>query len=91
MNDGPSTFRGSPDHDDGFEWNDSASLHQRDDEGVLSGFQAIRRGRLVELIRFVMHLPSDERPNYEIQKAGDRRFEWPEIKALAERPDFPRE
>jgi hypothetical protein len=34
-------------------------------------------------------MPEDERGNYVIQKAGDRRFEIGEIMALAARDDFP--
>jgi hypothetical protein len=94
MNDAPSTFRGDSGHhasgnEGEFEWNDAAELQCSSTEGVLSSFQTIRRGEMGELVRFVMTLPEADRPDYAIQKAGDRRFEWREIAALARRPDFP--
>ena len=71
-------------------WDDGAELHRRDDGGLLSGFKAVRRGDLAELIRVVMQMPEAERRHYAIAKAGDHRLEWPEITALASRPDFPK-
>ena len=89
MSHSPTTFRAESGHDVAFDWDDAAELHRRDDEGVFSRFKAIRRGELAELVRFVMTLPEGDRPDYAIQKAGDRRIEWPEISALARRTDFP--
>lgn len=89
MSHAPSTFRADSGQDVQFDWKDPSSLHRRDDEGVLSGFRTVRRGELAELIRFVMYLPEEERHDYAIQKSGDHRFEWAEIAALAQRPDFP--
>jgi hypothetical protein len=88
MSDSPTTFRAEPD-DGGFDWDDAAELHRRDDAGVLARFQAVRRGKLVELIRFFMTLEADERENYVIAKAGDRRLAPAEIEALYNSPDFP--
>ncbi|MGN6356353.1 MAG: hypothetical protein ACTHLU_02590 [Novosphingobium sp.] len=89
MSNAPSTFRAESGQDVHFDWDDGAELHRRNDGGLLSGFKAVRRGELAELIRFVMHLPEAERRDYAIAKAGDHRLEWPEITALAARPDFP--
>ena len=89
MSNAPSTFRAESGQDVHFDWDDSAELHRRHDGGLLAGFKAVRRGTLAELIRFVMHLPDAERRDYSIEKAGDHRLEWPEITALAKRPDFP--
>jgi hypothetical protein len=90
MSNAPSTFRAEGGQDVHFDWDDGAELHRRSDGGLLSGFKALRRGDLAELIRFVMHLPEAERRDYVIAKAGDHRLEWPEITALAARPDFPK-
>lgn len=88
MSHAPSTFRAEPAGDQS-DWDDAATLHQRTDGGVLSAFRAIRSGTLADLVRQVMTLPPDERRNYAIEKAGDHRFEWREIEALAARGDFP--
>ncbi|MDE2596022.1 MAG: hypothetical protein KGL44_03995 [Sphingomonadales bacterium] len=88
MSHSPSTFRGEP-SGDGAIWDDSATLHQRDDGGLLSGFRSIRRGSLIDLVRQVMTLPEPERRAYVIERAGDHRLDWAEIAALAARPDFP--
>lgn len=91
MSNAPSTFRAESGQDVHFAWDDSAELHRRNDGGgLLSGFKATRRGTLAELVRFVTHLPEDERRDYVIEKAGDHRLEWHEIAALAKRPDFPK-
>lgn len=89
MSNAPSTFRAESGQDVHFDWDDAAELHRRGDDGLLSGFKAVRRGQLAELIRFVMHLPEQERRDYAIEKAGDHRLEWPEITALSRRTDFP--
>jgi hypothetical protein len=89
MSNAPSTFRAESGQDVHFAWDDSAELHRRHDGGLLSGFKAVRRGNLAELVRFVMHLTPAERRDYSIEKAGDHRLEWPEIAALAKRADFP--
>lgn len=88
MSDSPTTFRAEP-ADGGFDWDHAAELHRRDDAGVLARFRTIRRGRLAELIRFFMDLPPDDRGNYVIAKAGDRRLPPAEIEALYSRSDFP--
>jgi len=87
----PTTFAGESPHDDGFGWDDMASLHHRDGGGLLHGFKVIRKGSLAELVRFVASLPVEERPAYMIEKAGDRQFQPHEIMALLRRPDFPPE
>lgn len=90
MSHNPTTFAGEPPHDNGqVDWTDYATLHRRGDGGVLSGFKSIRHGTLAELVRFVAHLPEDERRDYAIEKAGDHRYEWHEIMALYQRADFP--
>lgn len=90
MTDHPSTFKAADTHDDGVEWEDRASLHRKGDHrGVFDGAKGLRRGTLAELIRHVMLLPEEERRDYVIQKAGDRRIEPSEIESLAARPDFP--
>ena len=86
----PSTFRAEPAADDA-PWNDAATLHRRDDEGLLSDFRAIRRGTLAAMIRHVQSLPPAERGHYVIDKAGDHRLSAHEIEVLANRPDFPQQ
>jgi hypothetical protein len=88
MSDSPTTFRAEPD-DGGLDWNDAAELHRSDDAGVLSKFQTVRRGTLVELIREYMAFDPADRASYVIAKAGDRRLDRAEIEALYSRPDFP--
>jgi len=89
MSNAPSTFRAEPGSDVHFDWDDSAELHRRDDGGIFSGFRAVRRGQLVDLIRIAMSLSPEERRKYSIAKAGDHRLEWNEIEALYRREDFP--
>lgn len=75
---------------DPVEWDDFSELHEKDDGGgILSGFKSLHQGTLTELIRFVMHLPVEDRAKYVIAKSGDHRLDWNEIAELAARPDFP--
>ena len=90
MSGSPTTFRAEPGKPPGFDWHDQASLHRRNDDGVFYQFKALMHGTLVELVRYVMHLPEDQRPNYAIEKSGDHRLEYGEIRALYTRPDYPR-
>lgn len=90
MSNSPSTFRGETGRISGIEWDDAASLHRSNDGGgVLAEFKAVRHGTLVDLVRFVMSLPREERSGYAIEKAGDHRMHYPEIEALASRADYP--
>jgi hypothetical protein len=71
-------------------WDDFATLHRFDDgAGVLYALKAIRRGSLAELVRHVIRLPEAEQKNYVIEKTGDHRLDWLEIRRLAALPDFP--
>jgi len=89
MTDHPTTFRAEP-SDQTIDWDDRAALHRADDgQGLFDGAKALRRGTLAELVRHVMTLPEEERQDYVIQKAGDRKLDMAEIAALAERQDFP--
>lgn len=91
MTDHPSTFRGPDSQSDGVQWDDRAALHRKDDgDGVFDGAKALRRGTFADLIGHMMLLPEQERSAYVIEKAGDREYRPEEIKALSERPDFPR-
>lgn len=90
MSDHPSTFKAEDTVSAGIEWDDHATLHQKDDgRGVLDGFKSLRRGTLAEMVAWVARMPEDERKNYVIQKAGDHRLDTAEIMALAARRDFP--
>lgn len=89
MSDSPGTFGGEP-GSPSVDWNDAASLHRSNDGGgLLSEFKSVRHGSLVELIRFVLTLPEEDRSNYVIEKAGDHRLRLGEILALSRRADFP--
>lgn len=90
MSDTPSTIHGDPGTAKGVGWDDTAELHRLEDQGVLSRFNAIRRGTLAELVRFVMSLPESMQADYAIEKSGDHRLKIGEIRALARRPDYPR-
>ena len=73
------------------DWEAYSTLHRADDGGgLLDAAKIIRQGTLGELVRYVMMLPEDKRGEYVIQKAGDRRFDYAEIAALASREGFPR-
>lgn len=87
----PTTFAGETAHDEGVGWDDLASLHRREDGGLLHGFKVIRKGSLAELVRHFAALPIAERAGYMIEKAGDRQYQPHEIMALVRRPDFPLE
>ena len=90
MSSSPTTFRGEPADKAPVEWDDRAELHRSEDGGgVFTRFKTVRRGTLVELIRFVMHLPEGEQDRYAIEKEGDHRLSIGEIRTLAARPDFP--
>lgn len=91
MTDHPSTYKAEDTHRPGVQWDDRAFLHQTGDGGgVLDGAKSIRDGTFAELIRHVMLLPEENRSEYYIQKAGDRKFEHDEIVGLYNRTDFPR-
>ena len=86
----PSTFAAEPSGEQGFGWDDGATLHRREDGGgVFHGFKAIRHGTVAELARYFANLPAAERSHYMIEKAGDRQYQPHEIMALVQRPDFP--
>lgn len=90
MTDHPSTIKGGGNPRDAFDWDDYATLHVKGEgTGVLSGFRSVRSGTMLELVRFVATLPSDEQGDYVIQKAGDQLFKPGEISDLARRDDFP--
>ena len=90
MSQHPTTFAGEAAGDNGAGWDDMATLHRKaDGGGVLHGLKVIRKGTLAELVRFVSTLPPEERPNYMIEKAGDREYDAREIMGLLGRPDFP--
>ena len=89
MSQHPTTFAGETSRDIGVGWDDFATLHLRDDGGLLHGFKTARKGTLAELVKFVASLPVADRPHYMIEKAGDRQYHWHEIMALVRRPDFP--
>lgn len=90
MTDHPSTFHGESTHDGTIEWNDSASVHRKDDgQGLLDGMKGLHRGTFAEMVALVANMPEDERGDFVIQKAGDHAFGAAEIMRLAARPDFP--
>ncbi|MBT0668422.1 hypothetical protein HT136_08570 [Novosphingobium profundi] len=91
MSDNPSTIHGGEGAATGFAWNDSAELHKCEDGGGLfHRFKTLRRGTVAELIEFIMDIPEEKRPDYAIQKDGDRTFKYSEIVALYRRADFPK-
>jgi hypothetical protein len=91
MSHNPTTFGGESARG-GFDWDDCATLHRRENGGgLLHGFKVLRQGTLAELVRFVARLPEVERSHYMIEKAGDRQYQPYEIMGLASRADFPRE
>lgn len=86
----PSTFGGETINSGATAWNDGASLHTAEDgTGLLHGTKALRSGTFAEIIRHIASLPADQRGEYAIQKAGDRRYSADEAMALASHPDFP--
>nr|WP_246448308.1 hypothetical protein [Novosphingobium flavum] len=65
-------------------------MHRRQGGGgLLHGFKAIRKGTLAQLVRAFAQIPPEERPDYMIEKAGDRQYHAHEIMALVRRSDFP--
>ena len=91
MTDHPSTYRGGTPEGSGSDWDDRATLHRVDDGGgLLDGAKALRDGTFADLIQHIMLMPEDSRAEYCIQKAGDRRFDYPEIAALYANEEFPR-
>lgn len=90
MIDHPSTFRADDTHSEEIEWDDRAALLlSGHSDGLLQGFQAVRRGSFAELIAQMMAMPEEERRGYVIEKAGDREFGLQEVAELASRPDYP--
>lgn len=90
MTDHPSTFKGAAPKGSGIDWDDHATLHRVDvGGGVLDAAKALRDGTFAELIQYIMLMPEESRAKYYIQKAGDRRYDYPEIAGLYAREDFP--
>ena len=90
MADHPTSFRGDGVVSTDIEWEDRASLHRLGyGSGLFSGMTVLSRGTLREMIRLVMRMPEDRRGEYVIQKKGDRRFDYADIRALYARDDFP--
>ena len=90
MTDHPTTFKAEPADLEDPDWDDRATLYKIDEgQGLLGGFDGLRRGTLAELVRFVMTLPESERHEYAIQESGDKRFGPAEIAALAAHENFP--
>ena len=90
MTDHPSTFQADTDESTGIQWDDRASLHRTDDGGgVLDKGKGLRSGTFAELIAHMMLLPEEERGQYYIDKAGDRKYSAEEVAGLAGHPDFP--
>lgn len=90
MTDHPTTYKGESNPENGIEWDDRAFLHHVDDGGgVLDSAKSIRDGTFADLIRHIMLMPELSRAEYYIQKAGDRRFDYPEIATLYNSKDFP--
>ncbi len=91
MTDHPSTYKGGSSNGSGIDWDDRAFLHRvGDGGGLLDAAKSIRDGTFAELIRHIMLMPEDSRGEYCIQKAGDRRFDYPEIAVLYNSEEFPR-
>lgn len=90
MSDHPSTFEGAPVEGGEHAWDDRAALHAKStSDGILSGGNALKRGTFAEIIRALIEMPSEERDEYVIEKAGDRKYSAAEAQALASREDFP--
>ena len=86
MTDHPSTYSADDTHREGIQWDDRAAVHRKGDgQGILDGAKALNRGTFAEMVRLVSRMAEDERGDYVIQKAGDRKFEAAEIMALAEK------
>jgi hypothetical protein len=86
----PSTFKAVRTNPGGIEWDDHATIHRKDDgQGLFDGLKALHRGTLAEMITLISRMPEDQRDQYVIQKAGDRKISSGEIMALASREDFP--
>ena len=89
MSHSPATFGGEAARGPGVDWDDAATLHRADDAGVLSALNALRSGKLADLVRHVALLPEGERGAYVIERLGDHRLEVTEILELYARADFP--
>jgi hypothetical protein len=85
----PTTFAGEPGDENAIAWDDPAVLHRRGDTGMLHEFRVARHGTMAQLVHEVVAMPDDMRVQYMIERLGDREYEPHEIKALANRPDFP--
>jgi len=90
MADHPTTFRAESGGPETIEWDDRASIHRKDDGGGLfDAMKALHRGTLAEMVAMIRSMPEEERGDYVIEKAGDRKLDPAEIMALAERDDYP--
>ncbi|GGA03035.1 MAG: hypothetical protein COW16_03400 [Sphingomonadales bacterium CG12_big_fil_rev_8_21_14_0_65_65_10] len=90
MTDHPTTFRAEPADLTDPDWDDRATLYKIDEgQGLLGGFDGLRRGTLAELVHFVQTLPEHERKDYAIQESGDKRYGPHEIAILAQHDNLP--
>ena len=90
MADHPSTFGGETINTGATAWKDAAALHPAESRsGLLGGAKALLSGTFADMIRHLASLPADERQDFAIEKAGDRRYSADEAIALASHPDFP--
>ena len=90
MSDHPSTYEGTPTGDHGFNWDDRASIHRvGDGEGVFDKAKGLRNGSFAEMVQHLMLMPEDDRNDYVIQKAGDRKYTAAEASELSKHPDYP--
>ena len=90
MTDHPNTFRAEDTFDGKIDWNDSASVHRKDDgQGLLDGMKGLHRGTFAEMVALVSRMSEEERDGFVVQKAGDRAYSIEQILKLASRSDFP--
>ncbi|MES2271259.1 MAG: hypothetical protein V4533_10265 [Pseudomonadota bacterium] len=76
---------------DAVNWSANAQLHERDDAGsdMFVEFKTLKSGTLLELISYVMALPSDQKARLIIDAFGVGSLNINDITNLSARADFP--
>ncbi len=76
---------------DEVDWNEPATLMEREDSGsdLYIGFQKRGQGRLADIVRQACGAPEDEQGRYIVERPGKPNLDIHQIVALRHRPDFP--
>ena len=78
---------------DEVDWNETATLMEREDSGsdYYIGFQQRGRGRLCDIVRQAVIAPEDQQGRFILERAGRPNLDIHQIIALSQRPDFPKD